>query len=286
MKKTFTTLLTLSLLLSACNLPTGQTNPNPDDIATRVAATLASAPQGDTTANPNPAEGQLTFTATVSPESATPTATATETVTPTPTQNPNDPKLTLGSPNFWFNAASSGDPFGVAGDPYEDTSIVISNEVGGLQFASKGINGGKRWRLTSPTPTDFYLEGTFKINVCSGKDNYGLVMRVPSYSSTLGYFVGLSCDGNYIVDRIDAAGNGTNIRSWTADSHINTGSGQINRLGVMMIGNTMTIYINGEMAGTLTDLTITTAGHIGAYISARSDPNFTIVLQELLQWNR
>ncbi|PKN89604.1 MAG: hypothetical protein CVU45_06785, partial [Chloroflexi bacterium HGW-Chloroflexi-7] len=210
----------------------------------------------------------------------------TATVTPTATVNPSDPKLTLGAPDFTFNSATSGNPFGLAGNPYEDNSIIISHQVGGLNFTSKTINGGKRWRLSAPTPTNFYLEGTFKVITCSDRDNYGLAMRVPTYASTLGYFIGLSCDGSYIIDRIDAEGNGYNLKTWTADANIKTGSGQVNRLGVMLINDSFKIYINGVKVTEFIDGTIPTAGHGGAYISARGNPNFTVELQELLEWDQ
>ncbi len=286
MRKIAFVVLILVFFLSACNLPTGQATPDPNDIATRVAATMGVTQQTDNTTLPTTQEAPQSATTTFTPELPTATSTATETITPTATVQPDDPKTTLGNPDFQFSPASSGNPFGVAGNPYEDNSIVISNAVGGLQFASKTINGGKRWRLTSPMPVDFYLEGTFAVNVCSGKDNYGLAMRMPAYDSTLGYFVGLSCDGNYIVDRIDASGNGENLLSWTANPNIKTGSGQVNRLGVMLVGSTFTIYINGVKAGTLEDTTIATGGHFGAYVSARGDPNFTVVMQELLEWDK
>ena len=224
---------------------------------------------------------------TLTPEnSITPSATATATLTPTPTTSPDDPKLTLGSPDFWFNAASSGDPFGVVGKPYDDNAITISNQVGGLSFVSKKINGGKRWRLTAPTPTDFYLEGTFKVGACAGHDNYGLVMRVPTYNDSLGYFIGISCDGNYIVDRLDLNGNGENIISWTPDSNIKTGENQVNRIGIKLIKDNFKLYINGAFVREFTDSTIPTKGHVGVYISARDNPDFAVVLQELMEWTQ
>ena len=280
MKKLFLITLIMVMLLTSCNLPTGNATPSVDVIATRVAGTMAAS-------QTSAAMGQPTAALpTVALVTATPEPTATATLTPTPTVNPSDPKLTLGAPDFTFNSASSGNPFGLAGSPYEDESIRISQQVGGLNFTSKMINGGKRWRLSAPTPLNFYLEGIFNVITCSDRDNYGLAMRVPTYSSTLGYFVGLSCDGSYIVDRIDAAGNGENMIGWTPDTNIKTGSGQINRLGVMLVNDSFKIYINGVKVTEFTDGTINTAGHGGAYISARGNPNFTVELQELLEWDQ
>ena len=280
MRKILFITIIMAFVLSSCNLPTTKTTPSVDIIATRVAGTMAAV---QPTATLQQSTASLP---TVDLSTATPEITATATVTPTPTTPPNDPKLTLGSPDFTFNAASSGNPFGLAGNPYEDNSILISHQVGGITFTSKAINGGKRWRLSAPTPTNSYLEGTFKVITCAGHDNYGLAMRVPKYDSTLGYFIGLSCDGNYIVDKIDAAGNGENMISWTPDTNIKTGDGQTNRLGVMLVNDSFKIYINGVLVKEFTDGTITTAGHGGAYISARENPHFTVELQELLEWDQ
>ena len=282
MKNLISALVLLMLLLSACNLPAAQPVTNADEIATRVAATLAAAGTSNTNTNA-PTDNPLP---TVELATVTPSPTVTATVTPTPTTPPDDPKLTLGNPDFWFNSASSGDPFGVVGDPYEDSAVTISYQVSGLVFESHAINLRKRWRLTSPTPTNFYLEGTFKNVHCEGKDNYGLVMRVPTYNDSLGYYIGLSCDGNYIVDRLDASGNGVNLIGWTPDVHILTGGDQINRLGVMLVNDQFKLYINGSLVTQFTDSVIPNKGHVGAYISARGNSNFTVILQELLEWDQ
>jgi hypothetical protein len=285
MKKIFLSLFIMIFVLSACNLPTAQTTPVADanEIATRVAGTMAAA--GPTQTISLPTEGTLP---TVEMETATFTPTETVTVTPTstPTTPPDDPKLTLGTPDFWFSSASSGDPFGVVGDPYDDDAVTISNQVGGLDYTSKGIDLGKRWLMTSRQPTNFYLEGTFKTITCSGKDNYGLAMRKPKYESGTGYYVGLSCEGNYIVDRIDQSGNGETISGWMASSAINPGENQVNRLGVMLIGDSIKVYINGVFVNEFIDSVIPTKGYIGTYISARGNPNFSFVLQELKEWDQ
>ncbi len=212
MKNIFFSLIVIVFGISACNLPfAGKTPQVPgDEVSTRVAATMIAVQ----TAAAIPSATPETLP-TVELSTATPEPTATFTLTPTPTESPDDPKLILGDPDFWFNSASSGNPFGVAGNPYEDDAVRISNQVGGLNITSKAVNLGKRWRLTSPTPMNTYLEGTFKVITCAGRDNYGLVLRNPSYNNSfLGYYIGLSCDCSFIADRLDQAGNGYNIVPW------------------------------------------------------------------------
>jgi hypothetical protein len=281
MKKLFLVTFVLIFLLSACNLPSGQATPTINVIATRVAGTLAAAQSTPTVTAPTAAG-----LPTVALVTATLSSTATETITPTPTTPPGDPVLTLGTPNFWFNATSSGDPFGLKKSPYDDDAVTITNQVDGIQYTSKAINLGKRWLMTSRQPTNFYLEGTFKMISCSGKDNYGLAMRKPKYDSQVGYYVGISCDGNYILDVIDASGNVNSVTGWIFDSNIKTGENQVNRLGVMLINDTFTIYINGVKVTELSDSTIPSTGYIGTYLSARGSSNFTVDLQELKEWTK
>ena len=278
MKKIFLVFLLSILILSACNLPTGKPAADVDAVATRVAATMAASGLTETEIQPTNA------LPTVALETATLTATATETVTPTPTTSPEDPRLTLGDSDFWFSAATSSDPFGVIKNPYDDDAVTITNQVGGLNFTSKTLNLGKRWRMTSFSPTNFYVEGTFKTVTCAGKDNYGLVMRKPAYESNVGYYVGLSCDGSFIVDRLDTYGNASNLVGWTEDFHIKTGENQENRLGVKVINDSFKIYINGSLVKEFSDNVIADKGYIGAYVSAREKANFSVNLQELLVW--
>jgi hypothetical protein len=276
----------LIFVLTSCNLPTGNKPQDASLIATKVALTMAAVVPSVTFTQPAAVDVSPTPTSENPAATFTVTATATATVTPTATTPPDDPKLTLGTPDFWFNSASSGDPFGVIGSPFNDSAVTITNQVGGLNFTSHAVNLGKRWRLSHPTPTDFYLEGTFKAVSCSGHDNYGLAMRMPTYDTTLGYFVGLSCDGSYIVDRIDKDGNGENLIEWTPDTHIQVGPGQVNRLGVMLVGDSFKIYVNGVKIREFTDGTITNKGHVGAYVSARDSSDFTVDLQELMEWDQ
>jgi hypothetical protein len=89
MKKIIPVLLCTCFLLSACNLPIGQPTPDADEVAARVAATLAAI--DPTVTESQPADPIPT----IGLETATLTATATETVTPTATTSPDDPKLSL-----------------------------------------------------------------------------------------------------------------------------------------------------------------------------------------------
>lgn len=279
MRKTILWVIPFLLVLTSCNLPLAKTSDPAEMIATRVAGTI-SAVESTVAIE---ATQQLNTLPTVGVPTTTPEPTATLTVTPTPTTSPDDPKLTLGGPDFQFNVSSGGNPFGLTGSPYEDDAVRVSMASGALNFTSKAVLGGKRWRLTSPQPTDFYLEGTFKVSICSGLDTYGIVSRAPDYSSGQGYYFGVTCNGNFVFDRWNSGGV-SNLVTWTPDTHILTGNNQTNRIGMKLTGESIRLYVNGVLVREFTDPGIATKGHIGAYVSARDNPGFTVDLVELLMW--
>ena len=277
MKKiTFVVLISL-LLLTSCNFPNAQ--PSTDTagvIATRVALTMMAIPTATialpTQSVPTNALPTTALTTIVPTETAT--------ITPTPTTAPADPKITLGSPAY-SNTFTSGSDFDL---PYTDDAVTISAQNGSLEFTSLGVNYGLRYQLTYPKPKDFYLEGIFQTVNCSGYDHYGLVSKAPNYTDGYGYYVGFSCNGQFVVQKWDNTGLSTLI-NWTTDSHILTGPGQTNRLGVWMKGNEIKLYANGFLIKEFADSSFTSAGHIGIYGGAVDTSNFTFKVTDIAQWN-
>lgn len=279
MKKTFFSLLITALLLSACNFPVGKSTQSAEElVATRVALTLAAAP-GSTS---QPTTNNLPTTGL--PTAALPTVSPTDTptVTPTATTSPADPKLTLGAATY-INSFTSSSGFDLA-SPYVDDAVNLSIHDGVMDFTSLAVNRGKRWRLTYPTPTDFYLEATFRTITCSGYDHYGLVSRAPNYYDGNGYYIAFSCNGQYNVQKWDGGGTST-IINWTPDSHILSGSGQTNRLGVWMDGSNYRIYANGVLIKEFSDSSITAGGHYGIFGSALDSANFKFYVDEIAHWD-
>ena len=281
MRKMIPILVLFTLLLTSCNFPLSKPTPDLNLVSTKVAATLAAVQtQSQPTAPSAATEDPVNPTMTPSLE---PTATPTEQPSPTPTATPpvGDPAVVLGEPAF-FDTFSNGTSFGLS-NPYEDEAVAISVENGAMVFKSKLINNGIRWRLTSRNPQDLYLEGRFNVTRCSGADQYGLVVRAPSYSDGIGYYFGVTCSGQYYLLRWDKEGQNT-VVSLTSDESIHSGSGQVNRLGIMADGETIRLYVNGKLVKELTDAGIKDKGYIGAFVSAREDQNFTVQLEELKLW--
>lgn len=278
MRKLISVFLLFSIILTSCNLPLAVRTPDPNDVATRVAETIAAvSTEAFSTLQPQPTDPESLPTATNTLE-----PTASPTVTPTVTTPPGDPKLTLGNPGF-FDTFSNGTAFGLAAEPYQDDAVLIKVENESMQFISNKTNGGKRWRLTSRNPLNFYLEGTFNTVSCSGDDTYGLVFRAPTYGDGIGYYFGITCGGYfYLQSQTDSGTN--SVVTWTADSNIISGSGKVNRIGVMAVNSSVKLYVNGNLVKEVIDSAISDKGYIGAYSAAYEDPGFTVRLDEISLW--
>jgi len=279
MRKTVFALLVSLICLSACNLPLpASTQDSAGIVATRVAQTLNALPPSVT---PSPLPVLPTNALpTAAPETSTPTQAVT--LTPTFTATIADPKLSLGSPAY-TNTFSNGKDFGLS-SPYTDDSVKLWVHDGVLDFSSLALNYGRRYQLTYPKPKDFYLEGIFQTVACSGFDHYGLVTRAPNYIDGYGYYLGFSCNGQFIIQKWDNSGVATLV-NWTSDTHILPGSGQTNRIGVSMKGDQIKLYANGALIKEFTDSSFSTAGHFGIYGGAIDSANFSFQVSEISQWN-
>ena len=275
MKKSFTIILLLTFLLTSCNFPLTQATPDMNLVDTSVAATLAAA---ETKTLPT-----VPVLHVATQPHNTPSPSVTSTLTPTATSTPlaGDPAESLGEPGFQ-DTFTNGTAFGL-NEPYEDDAVTIHVENGAMVFESKKIKTGLRWRLTSRNPQNLYLEGTFRTVSCSGTDQYGLVLRAPSYSDGNGYYFGVTCNGQYYLMRwIDDKQD--TILSLTPDARILSGSGQSNRLGFMADGDHLRLYINGVLLSEITDQGIVDKGYIGAFVSAYEDADFKVNLEDIKLW--
>jgi hypothetical protein len=258
-----------------------------EPVSTTVAATLTAnplavpsqpvtpVPPATSTATP------VTPTATDTPK---PTSTPEFTSTPTFTSTPDDITSSLGQPTWKSTFDNSSAFFQKGVNSYEDdhTRFVIANGV--MTINSFGSPNWVGWRLTYPTPKNFYLEAYFHTQECSGKDRYGLVFRAPDYESGNGYYYGFACDGSYSLSRSTDSGNATPV-SWTSSDVILAGSGQTNRMGVWITGDTIKLYANGKLLQELVDPGILDAGHFGAFIAYAVTSNFTVDMDNIAYWN-
>lgn len=292
MRKSLTFIILLPILLAACNLPGMNQVPADESIATKVAASLTSeasveidpvatsvsstlvAKTSDAASADRPVEVQPTSELEAPTETITPTPV--ETVTPTPTITPT---LELGNPTL-RNQMDSNVPFGLQ-SPYEDANSYFAVSNGVMIMKSFNTAGYRGWRLTSQIPANIYLQAIYNVQACSGQDQYGLVLRAPDYGSGYGYYLGITCDGQYRFTRWDSGG--VNSIASGSDPAILAGTGQTNRLAIRAEGSTFKIYVNDKMIKEVSDSGITGSGHYGLFVAGTSG-GLVVDTDEIAYW--
>lgn len=210
------------------------------------------------------------------PPSATvafPTLIPTPTLTPAPSATPT-PDLSAGLGMVIFE-----DPFDInLGWEVGESSQGGSSLVDGRLTLSVRPPGTFRYVL-APTPpvSDFYLEVSLRAEVCSPRDEYGLMFRIgPDISH---YRFTITCDGGVRVSRIQ----GDTLRTLvplTMTSDVITGAPADNHLAIWASGSTFRFFINGLQAFTARDSGLT-SGQVGFIVRARSRSQVTVTFDNL-----
>ena len=291
----------LIIILTACSLP-APSEPATQDVApeftaaaqtiiaqlTQAAGTQAPPPE-ETTATPGEVSTEPGLETETAPavETQTPAETTEPTTTPTleepaetatPTSLPSDPRAALGDPDFLDNF-QNGDNWSL----YEDEHVLFRVADEALRMVAFNAESWDGFMLSWPQINDFYLEMAATTRDCSGLDRYGLVARsVRTDEGYAGYLFGISCDGQYSL-RIWDGEAFTRLIDWTASEHIQAGSNQSNRIGIMMEGENISLYANGNLIAELTDETFED-GRIGVFVGSANTEDFTVLVEEVAFW--
>jgi hypothetical protein len=290
--------LVLLILLLACTLPGQQESNNgdsnsDDDLNRLIAQTVAAAnqqatqdalqpPGGDDDSDggdqPPPDTQPAPPTNTPLPTS-TANPTATNTPLPTPTSPAGDPAAVLGSPD-WTHHFNQEYPW------HTYTSSTDETEITGGKYYFRFFEtiSWPIWAFASKEIEDFYLEITVQMpSACAGKDSGGLVFGSPAGANNEAYIYRVSCDGNYRLTSFD--GSNTNVLvNWKTDPAILVGPDQINRLGVMVQGDHITLYINGAKVAETDDSLYTSKGRFGVTASAPETSDLVITFDDAAYW--
>jgi len=199
-----------------------------------------------------------------------------------PTVESLDPAVYLGTPN-WVDEMEKPE-FWVAGSD-EFTTAVFEN--GAMTF--KALSETPGWRIaTTEELSKAYMEATVKMGACSGTDSYGLVVRVPkNVNYNQGYFFTITCDGRYSVRLWDGLsgenGKSLMLKNLTASALINKGKDQTNRLGVAAVGDSLTLFINGEKVEVIKD-EVYASGFFGMFVNRDNTKDLTVKVEQVRYW--
>jgi hypothetical protein len=209
----------------------------------------------------------------------TPQPTATNTPQPTPTSPAGDPAVDLGSPD-WTHHFNQEYPW------HTYTSSTDETEVTGGKYLFRFFEtiSWPLWAFAALEIEDYYLEITVQMpSACAGKDSGGLVFGSPVGHNDEAYIYRVSCDGRYRLTSYD--GSNTNILvSWSTDPAILVGPDQINRLGVLVQGDHITLYINGVKVAETDDTLYTSKGRFGITASAPETSDLVITFDDAAYW--
>ncbi len=126
-----------------------------------------------------------------------------------------------------------------------------------------------------------------RTDACSGKDAYGLILRGPTRGApkTHGYIAAFSCDGSYLLRRVDSTDPYTavDLIGWTQTNALKAGPNQENLVGVQMDGSTLALYANRFKVAEFSDPSYS-EGRYGVFVSPALTQNLTYRVEEITYW--
>jgi hypothetical protein len=220
--------------------------------------------------------------ATTMPTAMNPTVSYTPTVTATAPAT--DPANKLGNP-------TGSDPM----DSYQkwawptdsDAFLNVVFKDGFMQMT--GLTSYAGWRLPLVSQqTNSYIELTVNTAACAEKDSYGIIFRIPVFKEPVqGYLYQVTCDGYYRLwkwdGKVQPNGFATSLINWKQSTAINTGPNQTNRLGVMVVGNRIILYMNGTLLGETNDTSFP-AGFFGVFVRSSRTEKYTVNFDMMKYW--
>jgi hypothetical protein len=201
-----------------------------------------------------------------------------------------DPVATYGNPTFTdpMNGGNINDWVNPVSGLLPNTKYLKMSLTDQKVYVSGKLAGWTTWYFTWHELEDFYLQSTFDSGNCSGKDAYGLIIRGPQHlaGESFGYVAAFSCDGQFMVFRLDSASPFTtkDLVSWTDSDYITAGANKQNVMGVRAVGDKLTIFANGHQIAEVTDDSYG-SGRYGLFVSPELTANYTYRVVEMSYWD-
>lgn len=233
----------------------------------------------------------LNACAPITPVPITPTDTPTQTLTLTPT-------------TVWFPPTSTPSPFpttipsptpdlkpGIGEIITRDTFtrsdhwLIGSMGVGtialGIEEISLAVTQPKGYLFSFRDEfiyDDFYVEITASPSLCTGLDEYGLLIR---YNSPVDFYrFSLSCNGQTRLDKL-VGGTASSPQPWLASVSIPSAAPSVSRLGVWAVGREMRFFINNEYQFSVSD-PVLSRGMIGVFTRSAGENAVTVSFSDLI----
>jgi hypothetical protein len=155
------------------------------------------------------------------------------------------------------------------------TISIGSNEISLVLIQPNGYLFSIR---DEPVIENFYLEITASPNICTGMDEYGMLIR---YNSMVDFYrFSLSCDGRTRLDKL-VGGIATSPQPWLVSSSVPTAAPSSSRIGVWVNGSEFRFFINDEFQFSINDRMLP-VGTIGFFARAGGDTAVTVSFSDLV----
>ncbi|MFC1996121.1 hypothetical protein ACFLXI_00760 [Chloroflexota bacterium] len=304
-------LIVILFTLSACER--SQSTPPPVDVPSQTPGVLTQLPDALAsqtaafTALPTtqlPTSTNVPDEPTSEPTSEPPTVTeeqpeatvgpSLEPLTKTPLPATTTPSGSVFDPSELYGEPTMVDPMDSSSiDNWKSSGVLPDSEYIRISLSNDQIyitgkkSGFSTWFFSWPTLKNFYIELIAHSGDCSGKDEYGLIVRGPAHGAgvSYGYIIAFSCDGNYSVTRLDSADpfSTTDLISQRQSDRIRTGSGQQNLIGIKADGSKFTIFANGYQVAEVSDNTFLN-GRYGLFVQAVDTAFYTYQPEQIAYW--
>lgn len=130
---------------------------------------------------------------------------------------------------------------------------------------------------SAPIIGDFYLEIISQTNLCTDKDEYGVLIRAASQADFLRF--SLSCDGQVRLDRI-TGGSASSPQPWELSGAVPPGAPAVSRIGVWAQGNELRFYVNDEYQFSINE-PVLLSGQIGVFARSAGDSPVSVSFSSL-----
>jgi len=189
-----------------------------------------------------------------------------------------DPAVVLGTPDGVENFRNS--------DNWTTfTTECFNSEITGGQFVmtANGVAQFSCWEVSWPELQNFYIETTqIMPTSCQADDTFGMLFRAPD--TNRGYLYGFTCAGQYSLTYWD--GQASTILVEPTDSpDIVHDPASVNRMGLLVFGENISLYANGVFLTSVSDYTFPDAGRFGYFVRAATENPFTVNYDQLRVWS-
>ena len=229
-----------------------------------------------------PAAAPLPPTPTATPPAtSTPTPTIlwfplTPTRTPIPTILPTaTPELMPGIGEILLEDDFSQADSWLTGNTGKGTIALGPNELSLVLTQPRGYLFSFR---DEPTFDNFYLEINANPSLCTGLDEYGLLIR---YNSPLDFYrFSLSCNGQTRLDKL-VGGVASSPQPWMGSASVPRSASSRSKLGVWALGGSLRFFINDEFQFSVEDR-ILPRGMIGLFVRSGGETAVTVSFSDLV----